>query len=136
MFSGARQWARLSELLLILLLGGMLFLNSWSWRATFLALFVFVIARPLSVVAGLINTRTPWKLKWLTGWFGVRGIGSLYYLMYAIQHGLPEDLALEMIHLTLIVVTLSILVHGVSVKPVMSRIWYRPRISKKRQAPA
>jgi NhaP-type Na+/H+ or K+/H+ antiporter len=57
----------------------------------------------------------------MVGWFGVRGIGSLYYLMYAIQHGLPEDLALELIQLTLIAVALSILVHGISVKPLMSR---------------
>jgi NhaP-type Na+/H+ or K+/H+ antiporter len=57
----------------------------------------------------------------MVGWFGVRGIGSLYYLMYAIQHGLPEDLALDLVGLTLIAVTLSILVHGISVKPMMSR---------------
>jgi NhaP-type Na+/H+ or K+/H+ antiporter len=43
--------------------------------------------------------------------------------MYAIEHGLPEWLALELIHLTLIVVTLSILVHGISVKPLMLRYW-------------
>ena len=59
----------------------------------------------------------------MVGWFGVRGIGSLYYLMYAIQHGLPEDVALELIHLTLIVITLSILVHGISVKPLIARFW-------------
>ena len=59
----------------------------------------------------------------LAGWFGVRGIGSLYYLMYAIQHGLPENIALELIHLTLVVVALSILVHGVSVKPAIARFW-------------
>jgi NhaP-type Na+/H+ or K+/H+ antiporter len=57
----------------------------------------------------------------MVGWFGVRGIGSLYYLMYAIQHGLPEELALDLIQLTLIVVALSILVHGTSVKPLMRR---------------
>jgi NhaP-type Na+/H+ or K+/H+ antiporter len=43
--------------------------------------------------------------------------------MYAIEHGLPERLALEFIHLTLIVVTLSIVVHGSSVKPLMLRYW-------------
>jgi sodium/hydrogen antiporter len=43
--------------------------------------------------------------------------------MYAIQHGLPEDLGLEQIRLTLIAVSLSILVHGTSVKPLMSRFW-------------
>jgi NhaP-type Na+/H+ or K+/H+ antiporter len=116
---------RLSEVLLILLIGGTLFLDSWSWRAVGLALFVFMIARPLSVLASLAGTRTPWRIRGLTGWFGVRGIGSLYYLMYAIQHGLPEALALELIQLTLIVVTLSILLHGTSVKPLMDRFWHQ-----------
>lgn len=114
---------RLSEVLLILLIGGTLFLDSWSWRAVGLALFLFMVARPLSVFASLAGTRTPWRIRGLTGWFGVRGIGSLYYLMYAIQHGLPEALALELIQLTLIVVTLSILLHGTSVKPLMDRFW-------------
>jgi len=112
---------RLSELVLILLIGGTLFLDSWSWRAVGLALFLFLVARPLSVLVGLLGTRTAWPIRGMVGWFGVRGIGSLYYLMYAIQHGLPEDLALDLIQLTLIAVTLSILVHGTSVKPLMSR---------------
>lgn len=115
---------RLSEVVLILLIGGTLFLDSWSWRAVGLALFVFMVARPLSVVASLVGTRTPWRIRGLTGWFGVRGIGSLYYLMYAIQHGLSEALALQLIQLTLIVVTLSILLHGTSVKPLMDRFWH------------
>jgi NhaP-type Na+/H+ or K+/H+ antiporter len=112
---------RLSELVLILLVGGTLFVDSWSWRAVSMAAFLFLVARPLSVLVGMSFSRTPWRIRGLVSWFGVRGIGSVYYLMYAIQHGLPEDLALEMIHITLIVVTLSIVVHGISVKPLMSR---------------
>jgi NhaP-type Na+/H+ or K+/H+ antiporter len=115
---------RLSELMLILLIGGTLFLDSWSWRAVGLALFLFMVARPVSVLASLLGTRTSWPIRGMVGWFGVRGIGSLYYLMYAIQHGLPEDLALDLIQLTLIAVSLSILVHGTSVKPLMSRFWH------------
>lgn len=111
---------RLSEVMLILLIGGTLFHNSWSWRVVSLALFLFMVARPVSVLVGLLATRTSWRIRGMTGWFGVRGIGSLYYLMYAIQHGLPESLAMELIQLTLIVVTLSIIVHGISVKPLMS----------------
>jgi NhaP-type Na+/H+ or K+/H+ antiporter len=118
---------RLSEVVLILLIGGTLFVDSWSWRAVGLALFLFMVARPLSVLFSLAATRTPWRIRGLTGWFGVRGIGSLYYLMFAIQHGLPESLALELIQLTLIVVTLSILLHGTSVKPLMDRFWGRNR---------
>jgi NhaP-type Na+/H+ or K+/H+ antiporter len=122
---------RLSELMLVLLIGGTLFLDSWSLRAVGLALFLFMVARPVSVLASLLLTRTSWPMRGMVGWFGVRGIGSLYYLMYAIQHGLPEDLALELIQLTLIAVSLSILVHGTSVKPLMSRFWrYRKRLPK------
>jgi sodium/hydrogen antiporter len=119
---------RLSELLLILLIGGMLFVDSWSWRAVGLAVFIFTIARPTSVMIALIGSRTSWRIRALTGWFGIRGIGSIYYLMYAIQHGLPETVAVELIHLTLIVVALSILMHGISVKPIMRRFWrQRPK---------
>lgn len=124
---------RLSELMLVLLLGGTLYPDSWSWRAVGLALFLFMVARPVSVLIGLLGTRTSWRMHGMTGWFGVRGIGSLYYLMYAIQHGLPEPLALALMQLTLIVVTLSIVMHGISVKPLMGRFWRR---NKRRSMPA
>jgi NhaP-type Na+/H+ or K+/H+ antiporter len=116
---------RLSELLLVLLLGGALYIDSWSWPGVALALFLFCVARPLSVLIGLIGTRTVTPARGMSAWFGVRGIGSLYYLMYAIQHGLSEGLALQLMHLTLIVVTMSILLHGISVKPLMNRVWAR-----------
>ncbi len=116
---------RLSEMLLVILIGGTLFINSWSWPAVGLALFVFLVARPVSVVVGLAGSGTSWRIQALAGWFGVRGVGSLYYLMFAISHGLPEPLALELIQLTLIVVTLSILLHGISVKPLLGLLWRR-----------
>jgi NhaP-type Na+/H+ or K+/H+ antiporter len=117
---------RLSELMLVILLGSMLFAGFWNWRTVSLALFVFLVARPLSVFVGLIGTDTSWRIRSISGWFGVRGIGSLYYLMFAIQHGLPEYLARDLVQLTLIVITLSILVHGISAKPLLSFLW-RPR---------
>ena len=54
-----------------------------------LALFLFMVARPVGVLVGLLGTRTLWPTRSMVGWFGVRGTGSLYYLMFAIQHGLP-----------------------------------------------
>lgn len=116
---------RLSELMLVLLVGGMLFFDYWNWQSVSLAVFVFVVARPVSVAIGLIGTQTSWRVRGIAGWFGVRGIGSVYYLMYAIQHGLPEALARELTYLTLIVVTLSIVVHGTSVKPLLNLLWRR-----------
>ena len=121
---------RLSELCLILLVGGTLFWSSWTWPAISLALFLFLVARPVSVCVGLLGTDIPWRVRGMAAWFGVRGIGSLYYLMYALQHGLPEALGLQLIQLTLIVVALSILMHGISVKPAMSHFWRYGKSSK------
>lgn len=115
------QLERLAEVILVLLVGCTLFVDSWSWRAIGTALFLMLLARPLAVLTTLNLSRTPLRIRLLSGWFGVRGIGSLYYLMFAIEHGLDEALALELIHLTLIVITLSILLHGASVRPLLQR---------------
>jgi NhaP-type Na+/H+ or K+/H+ antiporter len=61
----------------------------------------------------------------MIGWFGVRGIGSIYYLMYAIQHGVEKNHAEQLVEFTLVVVTLSIIVHGTSVKPILEKFWHR-----------
>lgn len=61
----------------------------------------------------------------MIAWFGIRGIGSVYYLMYAINHGLARPLAEQITAITLAVVTVSILLHGVSVRPMMRLYWKR-----------
>lgn len=116
---------RLSELILVLLLGGMIHLGAWSWRAVAVGAFLFIVARPLSVWIGLARTGASARLIGVTGWFGFRGIGSMYYLMYAIQHGLPAALAAELNQITLTVVMLSIYIHGFTAKPVLQRFWRR-----------
>ena len=118
---------RLSELMLVLLVGGMLLPDFWNWRTVSLAVFIIFLARPLSVVIGLISTKTTWRIRGIIGWFGVRGIGSIYYLMYAIQHGIAKSLAQDLIQMTLIVITVSILVHGTSVKPLLNLVWRKTR---------
>lgn len=90
-------------------------------------MFLFVVARPVSIMLAMLGSQTSWKMRAMASWFGVRGIGSLYYLMYAIQHGLPEPLALQFIHFTLVVVTLSILLHAVSFKPLTRLFWRNKR---------
>ena len=114
---------RLSELTLVLLLGGA---ASWAladWRPWVLALFVFFIARPLSVLTSMAGSGIGGRATAITAWFGVRGIGSIYYLTYAINHGLPESLGRELVNATLAVIMLSILLHGTSVTPLLNRYW-------------
>lgn len=111
---------RSMEVLLITLLGAALALY-WDWRAIVLGLALFCIIRPASVWLLLSRHLLTSRQKALVGWFGIRGIGSLYYLCFALTHGLPQDVTHTAIGLTLSVVALSILLHGVSIQPLLER---------------
>jgi sodium/hydrogen antiporter len=117
---------RLSELTLVLLLGAAISLYTWDWRTWSTALFLFAVARPLSVYIGLAGAGVRGRVKGIAAWFGVRGIGSVYYLMFAVNHGIPAVLASTLIDITLVTIMLSILVHGTSVKPLFDRFWPDP----------
>ncbi len=60
---------RLSEVILIILVGGTLFLDSRSLRSVGFALFLFIVARPVSVLIALLASRTLWKIRLMVGWF-------------------------------------------------------------------
>ena len=59
------------------------------------------------------------RQRLLVGWFGIRGIGSLFYLFYALNHGLDPGIANLCTGFTLSVVALSILLHGLSTQPLL-----------------
>jgi NhaP-type Na+/H+ or K+/H+ antiporter len=61
----------------------------------------------------------------MIAWFGVRGVGSLYYLTYAIERGLPARYAEELTTMALSVIAVSVIVHGISVTPLLD--WHERR---------
>ena len=63
------------------------------------------------------------------GWFGVRGIGSVYYLAYALTHGLDGEEARIAVAVTLWATALSVLVHGVTGAPLIRRYQRQLRLS-------
>jgi len=113
------QIERVVELALVLAVGAMLspdYLPASAWW--FVPLLLFVI-RPAAVFGGLAGSLTSRPQRTLIGWLGIRGIGSIYYLMYAINHGLPDDLARRLASLTILVVAVSIFLHGATATPLM-----------------
>ncbi len=116
---------RLMEVMLVLLVGVCIAVY-WDWRAIPLALALFFIIRPLAVLVFLIKSPTGKIQRLLMGWFGIRGIGSIYYLSYAMNHGLNENMT-EMAGITLSVVALSIVIHGISSQPILD--YYERSIS-------
>ncbi len=115
------QLERLAELVVVMVAGAMLSYTYLPDRAVWFLLLLFLVARPVSVWLGLVGAAGVSRdQRLLISWFGIRGVGSIFYLMYAINHGLPEALAKELIAITLVTVAASILVHGISVTPLMS----------------
>lgn len=110
---------RIAELGLVVLLGAMLTRATWTNQALWLAPLLFLLVRPLSTSLGLLGTHKLKDAQPYIAWFGIRGIGSLYYLFFAIEHGLPAPLAERITALTFSIVTISIVAHGLSVTPLM-----------------
>lgn len=114
------QLERIVEVAIVVVVGAMLtFIVLPPIAIGYLAL-LFLVVRPISVWLGLAGQKMPRDQRLLIGWFGIRGIGSIYYLMYAISHGLPQSLAEQMTSIVLAAVAVSIVVHGISVTPLMS----------------
>jgi NhaP-type Na+/H+ or K+/H+ antiporter len=90
-----------------------------------LAAALFFVARPAAVALTLHGSAASASQKRLIAWFGIRGIGSLYYLFYALSHGLDAELGERLSRAVLTVVAASAVLHGISVTPLMTR--YRAR---------
>jgi sodium/hydrogen antiporter len=81
---------------------------------------LFLVIRPASVLLSLYGTRLDREQRVLAAWFGIRGVGSIYYVMYAINHGLTGATADELLGITTAVIVASIFLHGISVTPLMT----------------
>jgi NhaP-type Na+/H+ or K+/H+ antiporter len=111
---------RLLEVSLMILIGVVLATN-WAWDGVVVALVFFVVVRPLSVWLSLAGTGTTARQRALIGWFGIRGIGSIYYLAYAFRQGIAGDEAHRLAALVMTIVTISVVAHGLTMRPLLSR---------------
>lgn len=114
------QLERIGEVAVVLVVGAMLAFTQITVSVAVFVLLFFMLIRPASVWIGLIGAPVSSDQRVLISWFGIRGIGSIYYLMYAINHGLPHTLAEPIVAVTLATVTVSIVLHGISVTPLMA----------------
>ena len=121
------RFERIAELVAVLLLGALLSAGYFAQEGIWLALLVVLVVRPLSVLIGLLGERVRPRRLALMGWFGVRGVGSLYYIAFAIVQGLPAPLVQRLLPLVLTVVAASILIHGISATPLMNLYQRRMR---------
>jgi NhaP-type Na+/H+ or K+/H+ antiporter len=115
------QLEKLAELAIVLLVGAMLSYEAPSIAIWWFIPLLFLVLRPLAVAAGTLGEPMTARQRAMISWFGIRGIGSVFYLMFAIRHGVTGPLAQQLITFTLVTVATSIVVHGISVTPLMRR---------------
>ncbi|MES2269242.1 MAG: cation:proton antiporter, partial [Pseudomonadota bacterium] len=115
------QIERLAMMVLLLLFGGALvsgLLSAVTWVDAVVALIILLIVRPITGMIGLIGYRADLGEKITLAFFGIRGVGSIYYLAYGLNH-VDVAGADRLWGLVGLVITLSILLHGLTVTPVM-----------------
>lgn len=125
----AEQIERLLTVLLLVLFGGAIvrgLLDPLTWKMAVVGVLVVAVVRPVTAWLAMSRTGARPGQRAAIAMFGIRGIGSFYYLTYALTE---EDFAApEALWATLgFVVLLSVIVHGVAATPVMARLDRRSR---------
>lgn len=115
------QLERLGELAVVLVVGAMLADIEVVGPGLWVALSLFVVIRPAATLLTLFRVPLSRPQRAFIAWFGVRGVGSIYYLAYALSHGVPAPAGRMLADVTLVVVAGSIVLHGISVTPLMQR---------------
>jgi NhaP-type Na+/H+ or K+/H+ antiporter len=118
------QIERLLSAVILILFGGALasgILGYLDWRGVLVAVVIVLVIRPLAGMAGLARSPMPGRERAAIAFFGIRGVGSFYYLAYASNQ--VDFLQVEQVWaVTALVVLISVVVHGVTATPAMAYI--------------
>ncbi|MFC9770639.1 MULTISPECIES: cation:proton antiporter [unclassified Pseudarthrobacter] len=123
--SYVEQLERLMTVVILVLLGGAIargLLVPIGWPELLVALAFLLLVRPLAGWLGLLGGKTGPRERIALSFFGIRGIGSVYYLAYALGKGRFTDQAEWLWAFIGLVVALSIVIHGATTSPLMNRL--------------
>jgi NhaP-type Na+/H+ or K+/H+ antiporter len=121
----AEELERVLMMTLLVAFGGALtrgdLLGALTWEAAGFALLAIFVIRPVTSWLSLAGTGVPAAERGIISFYGIRGMGSVYYLAYAVQKAEFEQTELLWSTLAFIIL-ISILLHGATVTPVMARL--------------
>jgi NhaP-type Na+/H+ or K+/H+ antiporter len=131
---GAEQVEKFMELAVILMLGSLLSsrgLRAPGWEGWLLAVVLVLVIRPVSALISLLGSNVEGKQgRAFVAWFGVRGVGTLYYAATIVAAGVLAAGEERVVVWTAIAcVIVSIVVHGITGGPALRRLLapLRPR---------
>ena len=120
----AEQIERLLMMLVLVLFGGALangLLDALTWTDVGVGLAILFIVRPVAGYLSLAGSPLPRRDRLLLAYLGIRGLGSVYYLAYGLNHGAFGD-SERLWAITGFIILTSIVVHGVTSTPLMTLI--------------
>lgn len=120
------QLERLAELALVVVVGAMLAYAAVPAAVWWFVPLMLVVIRPLSALVATVGEGLSRPQQAMIGWFGIRGVGSVYYLLFSLHRGIDPGLAGTLVSLTLWTVSASIVLHGISAGPLM-QVYLRGR---------
>jgi NhaP-type Na+/H+ or K+/H+ antiporter len=116
----ARELEKFVELAAMLVIGCLLRTEMLTAPNVLIAVLLIAVARPVAVYIATLGGHWTASQRRLGAWFGIRGVGSIYYLAYVSTHGAsPSDVG-TITGAVLVTVVLSVIVHGISATPLMN----------------
>lgn len=118
------QVERLAMMVLLLLFGGALvsgLLRPLGATEVVAAAIILLVIRPIGGMIALAGFKAELSEKMTLAFFGIRGVGSFYYLAYGLNH-MPMAAGERMWAIVGLVALFSILLHGLTVTPVMRQL--------------
>jgi len=91
-----------------------------AWKGISVAIFIIIVARPLSVFIILKIFKRPLKDKLLISWVGFRGADSIVFATYTLARGI--DVADEIFNIVLYVTLVSVLVQGTFLVSIVKKL--------------
>ena len=117
---------KLAEMVVMIVIGTLITDDAFTPLSIGVALAVCFVARPLAVFTTTRGMALTASQRRLAAWFGIRGVGSMYYLAFAVAHGVSGPELKPVADAVLVTVALSVLMHGSSATPIM-RLYRRAR---------
>lgn len=118
------QIERLSMMILLVLFGGALvsgLLAPLRFMDVVAAVIILLVIRPVAGWIELLGFEAAWREKLTLSFFGIRGIGSFYYLAYG-PNNMPIEGGERLWAIVGLVVLLSVLLQGLTVTPIMRQL--------------
>lgn len=118
----AEQLERLFMMLVLLLFGGAVahgLLAPLTWWGVLAGMLILFVVRPIATWISFIGLNRPFPENIVIGFFGIRGVGSMYYLAYAFNEADWGGQEAPLWALVGFVILVSIVLHGITVTPTM-----------------